>query len=75
MVAGGIFEFMNQYVYKPNRVKELQKFYQTGPLPVHLKGQIGISVYRTMMWGTSLGLIYCGFEFYKMAIGKKKRAI
>lgn len=72
-MAGGIFGFMEQFTVQPSRVKEFQKFYQSGPLPVHLKGRVDISVYRTIMWGSALGVAFGFIMLSRMALGQLKR--
>ena len=66
-------EFLDQYYLRPNKVKEMQKYYQSGKLPVFLKGPADISIYKTMMWSVSLALVWCGVELGRMALGTKKR--
>ena len=65
--------FMNQYYNRPSNVKELQKFYQAGSLPVHLKGKAGISTYKGMMYLCAVGAVYEGYMLTNMAVGKLKR--
>ena len=65
--------FMNQYLNRPSNVKELQMFYQAGPLPVHLKGKAGISTYRGVMFLCAAGGVYAGYMLTNMAMGKLKR--
>ena len=76
MVAkpGSPFEFLNQYYFKANKVKDSQKYFQSGQLPVYLKGQTGIFSYRAFMFGTSVGLIFAAYQFSQMALGKLKRS-
>jgi len=74
-MAGGIFEFMNQYTLRPSEVKRFQRVYQGGVLPVHLKGPSDIKTYKVVMWGCILGVGVASYEFYQMARGFKKKSI
>ena len=73
MAAGRPFEFMEQFYSRPNRVKEFQKFFQSGPLPIHLKGRVDISFYRTFIMGSGLGVMFGLLQFSRMALGHMKR--
>ena len=69
-----MLEVLNQITLRPNQVKQFQKLYQGGPLPVHLKGPFDIKTYKLVMWGCIAGIGITSYEFFQMARGYKKRA-
>ena len=71
---GGL-EFLNQWTMRPSQVKEFQKVFQAGSLPIHLKRSSDIKAYKLVMWGCIAGIGYASYEFYQMALGKKKRSV
>ena len=68
-----MLEFLNQIVLRPSQVRQFQNLYQSGPLPVHLKGPSDIKTYKLVMWGCIAGFGITSYEFYQMARGYKKR--
>ena len=69
----GYFSFMDQYYKKPNTIAQSQRIFQAGKLPIHLKGRVDASIYKTAMYGSAVGLIFAMYCFQKMALGNMKR--
>ena len=73
MAVGSPLEFLNQFYNRPSKVNEAQKYFQSGSLPIHLKGRADISVYRIVMIGSALGMSLCAVTFARMTLGQLKR--